>query len=103
MQSARCDSLRLPALAQHPGRASFIGKSDQQVWVVVRPALFPAKSAKRPANWHELADNYARLSDKGHFASVAIASAYQPFNSSDEDPVPLWRGHHLDVDYTGLE
>jgi len=81
----------------------FIGESGQPEWVVVRPALFPAKSAKRPANWHELADNYARLSDKGHFASVAIASAYQPFNSSDEDPVPLWRGHHLDVDYTGLE
>jgi len=81
----------------------FIGKSGQPEWVVVRPAKFPARIAERPANWQEIAASCARTSDTGHFASVAIASAYQPFKSSDEDPVPLWRGHHLEVDFTGLE
>jgi hypothetical protein len=43
------------------------------------------------------------MSRIGHFASAAIVSANQPFQSEEEQPVPLWRGHAMHVRFTGLE
>lgn len=81
----------------------FIGETQQPEWVVVRSAKFPASGLSRPSNWHEIAAVCAKLSKTGHFAPVAIASVEQPFQSKDEAPVPLWRGHAMHVGFTGLE
>ena len=81
----------------------FIGNSKKPEWVVVRSAKYPDNEAQRPDNWDAIADGCARLSRIGHFASVAIVSMGQPFQSSDEAAVPLWRGHGMHVRFTGLE
>lgn len=81
----------------------FIGRSKCPEWVVVRSAMFPAIAAERPSNWQEIAAVCARMSPTGHFASVGLASVDQPFESSEEAPVPLWRGHGMHVRFTGLE
>lgn len=81
----------------------FIGKTKRPEWVVVRSAKFPANSAVRPNNWQAIADGCAKMSATGHFASVAIVSADQPFENSEEVPVPLWRGYGMHVRFSGLE
>lgn len=81
----------------------FVGMTGKPEWVVVRSACFPSKGAERPGNWAAISDRCAALSSTGHFASVAIVSADQPFESSREAPVPLWRGHGMNVRFTGLE
>jgi hypothetical protein len=81
----------------------FIGKTKQPEWVVVRSAKFPANNAERPNNWQAIAAGCSQLSATGHFASVAVVSVSQPFESSEEAPVPLWRGQGMHVRFTGLE
>lgn len=81
----------------------FIGTSKLPEWVVVRADRFPAEKAPRPGHWQAIAASCARLSAVGHFASVTLASADQPLASSDEAPVPLWRGHGMQVRFEGLE
>ncbi len=81
----------------------FIGKTSKPEWVVVRPVVFPANSCERPNNWQDIAAGCAKSSNTGHFASVAIVSADQPFLSLDERPVPLWRGYRMRIRFSGLE
>ncbi|MDO8772688.1 MAG: hypothetical protein Q7K57_29100 [Burkholderiaceae bacterium] len=81
----------------------FIGGSKGPEWVVVRAVRYPDNEAIRPANWSNIADSCTRQSKIGHFAQVAFASTDQPFQSADETPVPLWRGHGVHVRYNGLE
>lgn len=81
----------------------FIGTTRRPEWVVVRPAKFPANRAERPSNWEAIAAGCAKMSTTGHFASVRIASAEQSFESSEEAPLPLWRGHAMEVGFDGLE
>ena len=81
----------------------FIGKSGGPEWVVVRSTKYPANHIDRPANWEEIAANCSRLSKTGHYASVALVSNNQPFQSGDEEPVPLWRGEGMYVNLSGLE
>lgn len=81
----------------------FVGESKKPEWVVVRSVTFPQNAAEQPSNWKGIAESCAHLSKTGHFASVAIASTDQPFTSSDEAPVPLWRGYGMYVRFTGLE
>jgi hypothetical protein len=81
----------------------FVGKTKRPEWIVVRSARFPANSAERPSNWQAVAAQCAKLSTTGHFASVAVVSVEQSFESDDEAPVPLWRGHGMHVNFTGLE
>ena len=81
----------------------FIGNSGGPEWVVVRADTYPARSAPRPDNWDELAEACSAMSDTGHFASVGIVSAAQPLAEAEEEPVPLWRGHGMQVRFGGLE
>lgn len=81
----------------------FISGSKKPEWIVVRAARYPAECAPRPGNWHAIAASCARLGKTGHFASVAMVSADQPFESDDEEPTPLCRGHGMYVRFTGLE
>ena len=79
----------------------FVGDQDPE-WVVVRAVRYPLRDAELPANWRAIGEACARLSRRGNFASVAVASAN---NSFDEDPtsvVPLWRGGPMIVRYVGL-
>lgn len=81
----------------------FVGKTRKPEWVVVRSAKFPSSKAERPTNWAAIADGCSRLSATGHFASVAVVSVNQPFESSEEVPIALWRGHGMHVRFDGLE
>ena len=80
----------------------FIGESKGPEWVVVRSTKFPANRANRPDNWEAIAARCAKVCSVGHFASVAMASTEQPFESDSEAAVPLWRGHAMHVNFEGL-
>ena len=81
----------------------FIGDSKKPEWVVVRTIKFPENHAHRPNNGKSIETQCLHMSKVGHFASVALVSAKQPFQSQDEQSVPLWRGHAMNVRFTGLE
>jgi hypothetical protein len=81
----------------------FVGDSKGPEWVVVRATRYPEKQAPRPPNWQAIADMCARTSRIGHFASVAMVSTEQRFESKSEQAIPLWRGHCMYVRFTGLE
>lgn len=81
----------------------FIGDSKGPEWVLVRSATFPAEHPVRPSNWQAIADGFTKLSNIGHFASVTLVSPEQPFTSSDEPALTLWRGHGMFIRFTGLE
>jgi hypothetical protein len=81
----------------------FIGDTGRPEWVGARHAIFPHSSAERPPNWEVIAASCAHMSRIGHFASVGIVSADQPFESTDEKPVPLVRGGAMWVNFPGLE
>ena len=81
----------------------FVGKTGGPEWVVVRSAEFPDSNANRPTNWAAIADSCSKLSSTGHFASVSIVSLKQLFESNEEVPIPLWRGHRMHVSFDGLE
>lgn len=78
----------------------FVGDHGPE-WIVVRGCRYPAREARLPANWEAIRQSCQRLSDIGHFASVAIASADEPSNPTGE-PIPLWRGTGMHVRYAGL-
>lgn len=81
----------------------FVGDTRKPEWVVVRSVQFPSNNAERPSNWAAIAAGVSKLSPVGHFASVAMVSVDQPFQTSTEAPIPLWRGHGMHVRFTGLE
>lgn len=81
----------------------FVGERKKPEWIVVRAARYPESEAIKPANWNNIAAGCAHLGEVGHFAPVAFASVDQPFLTSEEAPVPLWRGHGVHVRYQGLE
>ena len=81
----------------------FVGDSTGPEWVVVRATRFPENQASRPSNWHSIANQCGRMSRIGHFASVAMVSKDQRFESGSAHPIPLWRGHAMHVRFTGLE
>lgn len=78
----------------------FVG-DDGPEWVLVRAARYPAKEAPMPADIDEIAWLASRNDEPGHFASVSVSSAAERDNVTGH-PVPLWRGHALNVRYPGL-
>lgn len=84
----------------------FVGDSKGPEWVVVRADRYPKKEAVRPANWNDIADHCGRLSEIGHFASVVVANADDPFDPLAEENgnfIPLYRGHGMTIKYEGLK
>lgn len=81
----------------------FVGKRKKPEWIIVRVARHAESEAIKPANWSDIAAGCAHLGEVGHFAPVTFASGDQPFLTSGEAPVPLWRGHGVHVRYQGLE
>jgi len=80
----------------------FVGDHGPE-WVVVRAVRYPKKDASPPGNWAEIARQCSRLSNVGHFASVAVANADDTFDPAKGSPMPLWRGHGMYVSYEGLK
>jgi hypothetical protein len=78
----------------------FVGDEGPE-WVVVRAVRYPLLEAEPPAGWREIAQHCAQLSDVGHFAPVAVASAEDAF-TPHAPPTPLWRGHAMKVRFNGL-
>lgn len=72
-------------------------------WVVVRADRYPKQEAMRPGNLEDIKRSCARLSGVGFFASVTVASADDPFDSTISAPVPLYRGHGMIVRFEGLQ
>lgn len=81
----------------------FVGDSKGPEWVVMRAARYPENQASRPVNWQAIVARCTRRSGIGHFASVAIVSAEQHFESENEEEVPLWRGYGIHVGFACLE
>lgn len=73
----------------------FIG-TDGPEWVVVRKALYPAKTADAPENLDEIAKNCERIGKAGNFASVTITN-------HDNSALPPLRGHAMNIGYEGLK
>jgi hypothetical protein len=83
----------------------FVGDSGPE-WVVVRAVRYPERNAQLPQNLDEVQTHFNKLGYPGHFASVAVANASDPFEplaTSRRKPLPLYRGHELYVCYEGLQ
>lgn len=73
----------------------FVGENGPE-WFVVRAVRYPKSEAEPSADWEQIASSYAAMSKTGHFASVSIASADDPFDpNSSMPPEPLWRGYGM--------
>jgi hypothetical protein len=92
---------RQPSL--HIDPSLWFSDGDGPAYVVVRAARYPALSAPRPAHIERVRASCLRLSPRGFFASVCIASAAQETAPDPEAALPLFRGEGLIVRYTGLE
>jgi hypothetical protein len=81
----------------------FVGTTGPE-WVVVRAVRYPNTKAEPPANWGQISERCARLGKVGHFASVSVANADDPFDPSGAAPSePLWRGHGMNPRFEGLD
>jgi hypothetical protein len=83
----------------------FVGDAGPE-WVVVRAARYPEKDAALPNNHAEMKAYFDKLGHPGHFASVAIASADDPFDphaAKNGNFMPLYRGYGMHIRYEGLQ
>jgi hypothetical protein len=71
-------------------------------WCMVRTVTYPETAAARPANVAIIADSCRKLSPRGYFASVTLASIDDPFLGA-QHALPLHRGHGVNARFTGLE
>jgi len=69
-------------------------------WVVVRAVRYPERKAQRPENLAAIAANCAKIATRGHFASVGVGGAEEPYDGSRHN---LWRGAGMYAAYDGLE
>lgn len=74
----------------------FVG-NDGPEWVIVKTARYPEKDAQLPANWRSVAENCARMSKRGNFASVSVACM-----TTISEGGKLYRGYPLVTNYAGL-
>ncbi len=80
----------------------FVGDSQRPEWVVARAACYPDEKAEPPSNWDAIAAGCARLSTVGHFASVGFVGIDDLPATAEDGPMPIYRGHGVDVSYEGL-
>jgi len=81
----------------------FLGDDQTPEWVVVRGIRYPANKALKPENWQAITDQCAHMSRTGHFASVALVSTVQRFESENQPVIPLWRGYPIHIHFNGLK
>lgn len=90
--------------AVHPS-LWFVGK-DGLEWVLVKAARYPQKNCVIPNNVNSIVESFKEVSTKGHFASVSVANANDPFDPMAEkygNFIPLFRGGPLSASFGGLE
>lgn len=83
----------------------FVGPTGGPEWVIVRAVRYPLTQATEPENIAELKSHFDKMGFPGHFASVAIASADDPFDPDAErngNFIPLYRGCAMHIRYEGL-
>jgi len=68
----------------------------------VRLATYPEKEANQPSNMADIAARCSRMSNIGHFASVAIVNS-DDTSENGAAALPLWRGHRIIVEFEGLQ
>lgn len=79
----------------------FVGEKGPE-WVIVRVVKYPENQAKLPENIKAIAAGCSAKSKIGYFASVALASSDESFDS-EKTVTPLWRGHGMFTKFDGLE
>jgi hypothetical protein len=77
-------------------------------WVIVRTRRGLAVGGDSNENFSATKDGFRFLLDKGpgHYAAVAVINASDPSLSAvgePSDPMPLYRGHGMYVDYKGMK
>lgn len=75
-------------------------------WVVVRATRHPKKKAELPENIEDIKQSSSRVSRRGFFASVTVASFDDPFDPLAEKNgnfVPLYRGNLMLCRFEGIE
>ena len=83
----------------------FVGDNGPE-WVSVGVVRYPLNEAPLPASLFELQTTFNRSGHPGHFASVAVANAEDPFDpmaATNGNYLPLYRGHGMHVNFKGLE
>lgn len=83
----------------------FVG-DDGPEWVSVGVVRYPSSEAPLPANLSTPQRTFNRSGHSGNFASLAVASADDPFDpnaTTNGNYLPLYRGHGMHVKFTGLE
>lgn len=84
----------------------FVGDSGDDEWVVVSAVRYPLHEAEQPAFIQNLKAHPRFGNLAGHFASVSVANADDPFDGSAETEngaLPLYRGHAMHIRYEGLK
>ena len=72
-------------------------------WIVVRGVRYPEKEALLPKNIKDIANDCARLSKIGHFASVSLANQEDAFDPSGNIPaLPILMGFGANIRFNGL-
>jgi len=72
-------------------------------FVVVRSGRFGQSKVRRPANLDAIAASCAVKSRRGYFASVTFGSKDQLNLPRFRRAIPLYRGHPMVIQFTGLE
>ncbi len=114
-----CDWLRSEGYQQGSSQSNpdvhpsiWFGREGGELeWVLVRSDRWPTSEGtwrnpkvKPPDDWNDIKAYYAKRGfPRGHFASIVLVSAYQPFRSEDEAVIPLWRGYPMHANFTGFE
>lgn len=105
--SSQIESSGNTILSRQPSRhidpSIWFRDKNGAAFVVVRSGRFPLAEVQRPSNARQIADSCARLSRRGFFASVTVASAEQQYAPESRGPIPLYRGHGIVVRYSGLQ
>lgn len=82
----------------------FVGQNGPE-WVSVGVVRYPLSEAPLPANLSKLQTTFNRSGHPGHFASIAVSSAEDPFDpmaATNGNYLPLYRGYGMHVRFTGL-
>ena len=81
-------------------------ENNLRYWVVVRAGRYPAVSIKVSENISQIAESVAGVGVAGFFASVIVANADDPFDPDARQTgnfLPLYRGHKLQIKYSGIQ
>ena len=87
----------------HPGvnPSIWFMKEDFPEWVIVNIGVFPQMEIESPENIDEIKNSAGMIGCQGNIANVFVMAQAEMTNLSD-DPVPLYRGHALSVQFEGL-